>query len=563
MEVSEIQSLISTAQRGYDKYKPIFAELTDTYHLKLDSKTKKSLTARGKSSIYVPIINSKVKRIVNSFQEAYFSNDQFCKINSIQDKNIKTAQAIQEATDFYINHKIKLYEIMQQVFTYAPLLGTVATRSYWTVDTPKIEFISLRDIKFDPTARSFNDCRFIVHDVYLTKDEINSLIKAKVLKGNINDIQSNVSQQNDTKFARIKLQDVYFIENNQWRVSTVYNDTILLRDSILLEDGQPFTVGILQPQIENDSDSDAVLLYGDPAITASLNLQVEANIRRNQQIDAINRLLTPKVIIGNNSGINPLDILHPTKAVSANNVTDVNVLPQPQLQPAIFDLKEIEQNISENIGVSPQANGVSPARNMTATESSIVSNEGNMRLQSYIRSLNETLIEPLMERLSKLVYKYGEASFFVGLNRSDRFEFIAKVNTGLGATNKEIQTNGINQAIGAVGQLAGLAGQIQDGETLKECGNAMRRLVRELLPLYGIADVDNYFKERNNEYDELGERTTNQSETNSDIGISGVTGMEDISGGAGEAQNTLLPNNSGGQQGIGQAISLGQIGNDR
>jgi len=528
--ISELRDMITSAQSGYDRYRDVFSNMMDMYLLRLDDATVRSLKLRGKSSLYFPIVNAKCKRITNAFQEAYFSNNDFAKVSAEGEEHAKKVEAIQRSTDYYINNKMPFFEVMQEAFTYVPFMGTTVVKSYWAGDKPHIEHKNLKDVRFDPSAKSWADVRFIVEDIYLTRDDVKRLQRQGIYQRTFkaDELATNTNDHNASdKFARIKLQEVYTKMGNEWKVSTLYDEAIVLRQDVKLADGQPFSRGILVSQVEDENETDAVLAYGEPSIAASVGLQAEANIRRNQQIDAVKRLLEPKLIVGNQSGINPNDLSHPTKPVRAKDPMGVNVLPAPQIRAADFDNQQLQQDMSENIGVSAQQNGVGAKTKQTATESSIISNEGNSRLQSYIRSLNETLIEDVMTRIAKLVWKYGDTRFFMGIDRREDFEFIAKVNTGLGATNKEIQMNGMSQAYQMVGGLAQMAAGVQDMETVSECVQASRQLIREMFPLLGIEDVDNYFKEKAN--GQLGTRETGTG-TGADggyipTGVEGFTGM--------------------------------------
>lgn len=497
--INELRDMITSAREGYNKYSDVFSKMMDMYMLRLDTKTVKALALRGKSSIYFPIINAKCKRITNALQEAYFTNKDFAKVTALDERQADKAEALQEATDFYINNKMNLFEVMQESFTYVPFMGTTVVKSYWAGDRPHIEHKNLKDVRFDPSARSWNDVRYIVEDVYLTRGDIKRLQRQGIYKRTFraDDLASNTNNHANTdKFERIKLQEIYTREGDQWKVSTLHDESTVLRVDVKLADGNPFSRGILVSQVEGAEETDAVLAYGEPSIAASQALQTEANIRRNQEIDAVKRLLEPKLIIGNNSGINPNDLSHPTRPVRASSPQDVNVLPTPQIRAADFDMQQLQQDMSENTGVSAQQNGIGAKTKMTATESSIISNEGNSRLQSYIRSFNETMIDDVMTRITRLVWKYGDARFFMGIDRQEEFEFVARVNTGLGATNKEIQMSGMGQAFQMVGGLAQMAAGVQDMETVQECVQASRNIMREMFPLLGIEDVDNYFKEK-------------------------------------------------------------------
>ena len=88
---NDLIDMIDAAQAGYDKYEPIFSQLTAQYLSKMDGDIEDSLVKRSKSHIFFPKINSKTKRIVVSFQESYLTTDSFAKIN-FYNESYKTTQ---------------------------------------------------------------------------------------------------------------------------------------------------------------------------------------------------------------------------------------------------------------------------------------------------------------------------------------------------------------------------------------------------------------------------------------------------------------------------------------
>lgn len=520
----ELIDVIEAAENGYKRYEPMFKDMLDAYLMRMDQATYDSLARRNKSRLYFPAINAKVKRIITSLQESYFSNDKFAKLMPDDEADASEVEVLQEATDYYLN-RTSMFMAMSDVFFNVTVMGTCFTKTYWN-DGVKIESISPLELFVDPSAKTWEDINYFVHNIYMTPDEIKRLQRSGVFKRTFkaDELQSDDMHDNVERFNRIKLQEVYMRnKKGMWTVSTVYDSSVALRQDVQLQDGHPFNMGVLIPQISDVNETDAVMVYGEPCIASSKHLQTELNMRRNQQLDAIKALLNPKFIIGANSGVNPLDLERPFGAIRARSTQDIQILPTPTINDSIFDVQQLTQEISETLGVSPQQNGIGPNKKMTATESSIISNEGNIRLQSYIRSLNETMIEPLVKRVASLVWKYGEARFFLGVDRSKEFEFMTTVNTGLGATNKEIQMNGLREAFQMTGQLLQMAASVQDQQTAFESVGAAKKLLKEMLPLQGIADIDNYFTD---EGDEVGREQRDPTIQGSFGQPQGVGGMD-------------------------------------
>lgn len=546
----ELIDMIDAAQAGYDKYKPQFDELGEYYLSVMNSGLMESLAKRNKSRLFFPKINAKVKRVVASFQESYFSTDKFASLSSADSENAEIAkktETLQKAVDYYTTHKMdSLFETFSPIFYDVSIFGTVVARVYWANDKPIIENIKLKDIRFDPSSRSARDVRYIVHDIYLTVDDIKGLQRSGVYKQNINAEELAVAEfeEDATKHSRIKLQEVY-TQNKKgtWTVSTFHDGVHAFRQDVELKDGNPFIIGGLIPQVEMPEETDIVRVYYDSIISATIPLQNEINIRRNQQIDAIKNHLEPQMIIPSISGINPVDIERGSRFLRSKNPAQITIVPPPNINYTQSDVQQLDVEMGENLGVSAQQNGVSPSTKQTATESSILSNEGNSRIQAYIRSFNETFFKQIFKRTSQLVWKYGEERLFAGVSRGEPFEFIARINTGLGATNKEIQLAGIERSFSMSNQLLQMAMATQDLETAKQTVQASKKLMREALPLLGIENVEEYLGEENGKQ-QLGE-------TGSIGNDDGRRGMEDYPNGAEQYEDIGLPAGLEQQQGFG------------
>lgn len=504
----DLLDMIDAAEAGYTYYEPIFQELSMFYLMIMDDSLAESLAKKQKSRLFFPRINSKVKRIAASFQEAYFSTDTFARIHSENDDYAKKVEMLQKAVEHYTQKKMKLFNTFTPTFYMAPIFGTPVARVYWGGDKPVIDNVHLKDIKFDPSARTADDIRFYVHDIYLTEDDIRKYQKHGIYSKEIpadEMVKDYFDANMDNRHSRIKLQEVYTTNaKGDWTVSTFYDKANVLRQDVVLQDGNPWIVGYLIPQMEQPIENNIVRVYGDPAISPLIPLQNELNIRRNQQIDAIKKIIDPQFLVPNGSGINPLDIESGTRFIRTKGAMPPIPIPSPDISSSTYDVDSIDRDMSESLGVSPQQNGVGGNTKQTATESSILSNEGNARIQAYMRAFNESFFKPAFERIARLVWKYGDPRFFPGVSRTEQFEFVARINTGLGATNKEVQLAGIERSAGMVSKLFDMAMVTQDVVEAKKAFHAMKKLTRSALPLMGIEDTDEYLGEDENE-PELGQ----------------------------------------------------------
>jgi hypothetical protein len=489
MKYEKLIDMITKAEKGYEKYKFAFKELEDSYKGVMNKELKDELKSAKKSRLYISKINAKVKRVADTFSESYFSSSEFVSIVSNIESQKEIAMQLQHVVNKEIN-SMKFYSIMAPIFQKIPFYGTAVLKVSYD-DALSIEDIALDDIFFDPNAKDTKDLRYIVNNIYLTIEDIKEYQQKGIFDKRV-DISSI---DTDDEYERVKLQDIYYLKDNRWYLSTLYDKSIILRNNIMLNNSHPFVIGRLLPQIVGLEDDDSVAIYGEPVVASLLPLQKEFNIRRNQQIDTINQMLNPKIIVPANAGINPLDLLKPTGAIRSNTNASLQVVPTANIATSLFDVDRLDDEMSEISGISPSQNGVSLKRGMTATESSIISNESNVRLQSYLRSFNESFFEPLFERVAMLVWRYSQDDSLGVLARSKSLDIKVKINTGLGATNKEIQKNGLKEAFGVVKELIAIAIQTEDKELLDRAKNSATKIAKEILPLWGIKNIDDYLGE--------------------------------------------------------------------
>ena len=484
--VSFLTQLISESKSGYENYKPHFKELQDAYLL--ENKIMQKLRKRNKSNIYIPKINSKVKYLITSLNEVYFNSERMADIETYINSDDTIIQLWQNAIDFY-SGKINMFKIFQPLFLDVLLVGTSIAKLTWHKGMPRIERVDIDSIFFDPNALNSEDVGYIVNEIYLTYNQIYERQKLGFYKN----IETPKLFDEEDEYKKVKLYDIYERKNDDaWVVSTLFENH-LLRNEVILQDGQPFVWGSMLPQLKKIDNENYVSAYGEPIMASAMPLQDEINITRNLLIDAVRTHIMPKIMMPKSMGVSREDIETLGKPIYTDDPKGVQILPPPDVNSAGMNLQLLESELTEVTGVSPQNNGAQTAHNETATEISIKAQEGGRRSADYIRQYNETFIEPLFDRFAMLVFKYGEDNFFKGFQREDIPSFRFKIQTGTGAMNKEIRRAGIQASMQVFSQLYQMYMSIGDANSAYGIINASKELTKELLPLLGVKNVNSLF----------------------------------------------------------------------
>ena len=454
----------------------------------LENKIMQKLRKRNKSSIYIPKINAKVKYLITSLNEVYFNSERMADIETYINSDDTIIELWQNAIDFY-SGKINMFKIFQPLFLDVLLVGTSIAKLTWHKGMPRIERVGIDSIFFDPNALNSEDVGYIVNEIYLTYNEIYERQKLGFYKK----IETPKLLDEEDEYKKVKLYDIYERKNDDaWVVSTLFENH-LLRNEVILQDGQPFVWGSMLPQLKKIDNENYVSAYGEPIMASAMPLQDEINITRNLLIDAVRTHIMPKIMLPKSMGVSREDIETLGKPLYTDDPKGVQILPPPDVNSAGMNLQLLESELTEVTGVSPQNNGAQTAQNETATEISIKAQEGGRRSADYIRQYNETFIEPLFDRFAMLVFKYGEDNFFKGFQREDIPSFRFKIQTGTGAMNKEIRRAGIQASMQVFSQLYQMYMSIGDTNSAYGIINASKELTKELLPILGVKNVNSLF----------------------------------------------------------------------
>ena len=503
----DLVDLIDYAQLGYAKYKKEFQELEAIYTSVMDNETLEYLKEHNKSHIFFNKAQAKARRVSDQINKAYFSNDKFVSISTDGDDTGSIARKTEAAVKEHIE-EANMFVSLQQGIYKLPYIGTIATRSFWN-NGLVIENVDIESLWFDPDAVGQKDVRYLVHTIYLAIEDIEELQKQKVFKKDIN-IRELTTVKDAKGYTRVELREIYTKKDDKWSVSTVYDRTYFLREDEELKDGLPFNWGGCIPQVKKIDESMYIANYYEPILTSIKSLQEEYNTRRNQIIDGTRQQLNPKKIMPKQAGVSRVEMESPVGVIFTQTPSAVTVVPPADIRGAMSDMSIIDQEMSEMSGVSPMMSGVSNDKAKTATEKGIEHSEGSLKLEIFIRNLNETFFENLIKRIVSLVFKYADAKYFMGIDRTNgeipQFKYTFEV--GLGVTNDVVKVQQGSQVIAGLNQLFQMAMAVGNAQEAMIVYNATKKIQRELMPLMGIKNVDDYLPEET----ELGTSNTNGSQ---------------------------------------------------
>ena len=492
------EQLINIAHNGYILYQDDFVKLHDMYKGKMPIEQAESLQKRRKSSIVVNKAYALVQRLRASTEQAYFTNNSFASFIPLTAYEEQASEEMQKAFDHYWNKRMKPYTPMSRAFLDGYIYGTPISKVYWSNGMPIIENVNVHDVYFDPSAKEFTDCRFIINNIYMTNEDVKAYKKSgiynksfkvsEILPNNKNDgtLVDNAYisiMQDENTSGRVVLQDVYEKIDGKWYVTTTYDKNTILRERVELQDGLPLFAGKTVPNTL-DYNASYVGSYSDSALAPVYDLQLELNLRVNQEIDAISETLNPSYMAERGSGINEIDMRKgPSRIVYVSNLSQVQQITPPNVTALKMNEERIRTDIEEITGIQMlgSADTSSIVNRQTAEGMNILSGEKSLRTDSYIRTVNETFVEPMIAHIGKLIWKYCDnKEFFRGIDRSKDYNFAVNVAAGLGATSKQVQLNGLNEAFAKFMQL---------GDTQR----ASQTIV-DSLPLLGIKNTSEYFE---------------------------------------------------------------------
>ena len=540
--------LIDEAKKGYDLYRSSFEELEQGYLNNLHPSLLKSLKSRRKSHIAPKIIKAKVRKVMISVMKTYFENDEFAKLVPEYDtkEGFEDVAKLQKALDNWTTKRINLYTRFKPSVIDGLVYGTPIIKIYWSGKHLSVTRVKIKDLHLDPNASNVFDIQYCVNRVFTTVGKLRSQFGRKFKWKNYigqTDDTGKISTTDIGDASRVEIHDVYRFQNGKWLVSTILPDQTFIRTDEPLKDGLPFIIGNIDPQFVGVNEPNAVEAYGASFIESMIPLQEEYTITRNQQIDAIDKTFNPQYMATKTSGLNESDLASGRKKVLVSQLSEVEQVPIPRIDPSIFHTDRLDSEIQEVSGVTKASQGLtdSGSKYQTATGMSILSEEGNVVVGDIIRAMNESFFEPAIRRMVRLIYKYDETPLLYDVDRKKDIKFFVSINAGVGAVNGEILLNNITQAEGSAMQNAKTHAEMQDIEGAKRYLAVLDKLFEEKLKALRLKNVIPTLKGETD-----GDRDADDTEDISEadaIGLGGATEQQGlpnpIDGVAGEVQQPI------------------------
>lgn len=488
--------LISEAKKGYELYKSDFEQLEQGYQNTLHPQLLASLRTRRKSHITPQIIKSKVRKVTISVLKTYFEHDEFAKLvpEYATKEAFEDVDKLQKALDNWTAKRLNLYTRFKPAVIDGLVYGTPVMKIYWSNNRLAVTRIKITDIYLDPNASNVFDIQYCVNRVFTTigrlRNQFGRKFKWKDYVGQVSET-SKVSSIDIGDASRVEVKDVYRFKNNKWYVSTVLPDETFIRTDELLKDGLPFIIGNIDPQFVGINENNTVDAYGASFIESMIPLQEELTVTRNQQIDAIDKTFNPQYLSTKTSGLNEVDLASGRKKVNVSNLSEVQQIVIPRLDPSIFHLDKLDSEMQEVSGITKASQGLvdSSSKYQTATGMSILSEEGNEVIADIIRAMNESFFEPTIRRMVKLIYKYDTSPLLYEVDRTKNFKFFVSINAGIGAVNREVLLNNITQAEGSAMQNMKMFIEIGDMTKAQRYAGVLDGLYIEKLKALGLKNM--------------------------------------------------------------------------
>lgn len=372
------------------------------------------------------------------------------------------------------SHKVGLSRAVLSAI-YLPL-GIV--QLYWADGSVRTKHVPIVDIAFDPEAADISDVDYIAYEWRQSKVELKSKFESGLYT---HDDPHRVAH---SEIGRVKTKELYErkFENGRtfWLLHTFIAEEKVREAKF---DRLPFHFGycldamppVLRSTELTPKDDMYIGVYGSCLPARVGEIQAEYNIKRNQKIDLIERIIDPQFIICANKGsVNVNDIYENKKIIRVETAQgeQVGSLVMP-LQPV-----NSAMSISEEIGVLKdeyeRATGVnsimtgqtSPSDRRAMGALQVVNASSSMRIEAMLQTLADTMLNGYARDFVELVYQNASDEELIAITENSniisvlgsqakrantRLDF--DIKTSFGTTiSAEMEVGQLNNLLGVLAQ---------------------------------------------------------------------------------------------------------------
>nr|WP_321317769.1 hypothetical protein [uncultured Campylobacter sp.] len=480
-----MKNKLEKIQRAFNKQKSywgFFSKCERAYHAMYEDDTKRRKTPHSleRSRLYVPLIKTTCDIIHSIFKTSFLSSGCPIEVRRVGMRS-EHDQILQNTLNALVkkhwqdkSHKVGLSRAVLSAI-YLPL-GVV--QLYWTDGCVRTKHIPIADIAFDTEAADISDVDYIAYEWRQSKVEL----KSKFESGLYTHQDPHAVAQNE--IGRVITKELYErkFENGRtfWLLHTFIAEEKVREAKF---DRLPFHFGycldamppVLRSTELTAKDDMYIGVYGSCLPARVGEIQAEYNIKRNQKIDLIERIIDPQFIICANKGtVNINDIYENKKIIR------VETAQGEQVSSLVMPLQPVNSamSISEEIGVLKdeyeRATGVnsimtgqtSPSDRRAMGALQVVNASSSMRIEAMLQTLADTMLNGYARDFVELIYQNASDEELIAITENPniisllgsqakrantRLDF--DIKTSFGTTiSSEMEVNQLNNLLGVLAQ---------------------------------------------------------------------------------------------------------------
>jgi hypothetical protein len=385
----------------------------------------------NRDPLYVPLIKTTVQIIHSIFQTSFMNKKSPIEIDRVgereNDDDIRNAlMAVVKHAWENSSHRVGLSKAVLSAITFP--LGIVAL--FWDshIQSIRTRFIPITNLAFDPNACDISDIEFVCYRSKISVREARENIESKFYKVDKNE-PLFLSSESDNN--RLKKDEIYVKSvkdgNSVWLLTTFINNRVV-RDSVEFNE-LPFHFGYLVdnlPSIEEDIRDNESQIYGLSIPEILFELQREYNIKRNQKIDIVDRMINPPRTIDKNAGAvsisdikanEPFIRVETAQGKSVSDVVHIDYVPSSI--PVSEELALLDKEYEAASGINSILMGrTSPADRRAMGALQTVNASSSLRIESMMQTLVDTMLNSYANHFVKLVYYNTPDEEFISLTEN-------------------------------------------------------------------------------------------------------------------------------------------------
>lgn len=480
-----MKNKLEKIQKAFNKQKAywgFFSKCERAYHAMYEDESKRRKVPHSleRSRLYVPLIKTTCDIIHSIFKTSFLSSGCPIEVRRVGMRS-EHDQILQNTLNALVkkhwqdkSHKVGLSRAVLSAI-YLPL-GVV--QLYWNDGCVRTKHIPIADIAFDTEAADISDVDYIAYEWRQSRVELKSKFESGLYT------HENPERVAHSEIGRVKTKELYErkFENGRtfWLLHTFIADEKVREVKF---DRLPFHFGycldamppVLRSTELTAKDDMYIGVYGSCLPARVGEIQAEYNIKRNQKIDLIERIIDPQFIICANKGsVNINDIYENKKIIRVETAQgeQVGSLVMP-LQPV-----NSAMSISEEIGVLKdeyeRATGVnsimtgqtSPSDRRAMGALQVVNASSSMRIEAMLQTLADTMLNGYARDFVELVYQNASDEELIAITENPniisvlgsqaqrantRLDF--DIKTSFGTTiSAEMEVGQLNNLLGVLAQ---------------------------------------------------------------------------------------------------------------